>query len=133
MLPSPWWKAVLLIVLALFFVAAGVTHFTRTEFFVSIVPWSLPYPLAMVYISGVAEIAGGLGILLAPTRRLAGWGLIALLIAVYPANIQMAIEADQWAARGVTRAQLYGRLPLQLVLLLWAWWVTKPGAPREAA
>jgi uncharacterized membrane protein len=131
-LPRPWWKAILLILLAVFFVFAGVSHFTRTAFFVSIVPWWLPNPLAMVYISGVAEIAGGVGVLLPQTRRLAGWGLIALLIAVYPANVQMALETDKWAAAGTPPWALYFRLPLQFVALLWTWWVTKPVAPRAA-
>ena len=75
---------------ALFFVAVGVTHFTHPAFFLKIMPPALPAHLALVYLSGAFEILGGLGLLVPRTRRFAGWGLIALLIAVFPANLYMA-------------------------------------------
>lgn len=132
-MPESWPKRIVLALLAAFFVFAGVSHFTNTAFFVSIVPHWLPAPLAMVYVSGVAEILGGLGVLLPATRRLAGLGLIALLVAVYPANLQMALEAERWAASGTPRWVLYARLPLQFLFIAWTWWATRPASPGGEA
>jgi uncharacterized membrane protein len=128
-LPRNRLQAIALLLLAAFFVSAGVTHFTRTDLFLAIVPHYLPAPLALVYVSGVFEILGGLGVLWPPSRRLAGFCLIALLLAVYPANVQMALETERWAAQGVEPWQLYLRLPLQFVAIAWAWWATRPETP----
>jgi uncharacterized membrane protein len=125
-LPASWPKRISLFLLAAFFTSAGVGHFTNEAFFVRIVPPWLPYPLLMVQISGVAEIAGSVGILIPQLRRLAGWGLLALLIAVYPANIHMALHPEQFPE--MTQNALYFRLPLQLVAFAWVWWATKPDA-----
>jgi uncharacterized membrane protein len=127
-LPRRWPKRIALLLLGLFFVYAGVSHFTNPEQFVAIVPPWLPAPLALVYASGVFEILGGLGALPPRTRALAGWGLVALLVAVFPANVQMALDAERWMAQGIPPWALYVRLPLQLVLILWAWWATRPDA-----
>ena len=81
-------------------------------------PPALPAPLLLVYVSGVAEIAGGLGLLLPATRRWAGWGLVALLVAVFPANVYMALIHEQL---GISGWVAWGRLPLQLPLLWWVW------------
>jgi uncharacterized membrane protein len=132
-MPRSWPKRVALVLLSAFFVFAGVTHFTRPEFFVAIVPAWLPDPPMVVAVSGVFEILGGLGVLLPQTRRLAGWGLIALLVAVYPANVEMALRPEKWLAQGMTMAQLWGRLPFQFLFIAWAWWATKPGAPEADA
>jgi uncharacterized membrane protein len=131
-MPRSWPKRIALVLLAAFFVFAGVTHFTNPEFFIAIVPDWLPDPPLMVAVSGVFEILGGVGVLIPQTRRLAGWGLIALLIAVYPANVEMALHPDEWLAQGMTKAQLWGRLPLQFLFLAWAWWATKPDAATPA-
>jgi uncharacterized membrane protein len=104
---------------ALFFVAIGVTHFTGPDFFVTIVPPYLSAPLTLVYVSGFFEILGGLGLLLPSTRGMAGIGLIALLVAVYPANIHMAMNPADFS--DVPPAALYARLPLQFVFA-WAVW-----------
>jgi uncharacterized membrane protein len=109
-----------------------VLHFVRPDGFVAIVPEALPAKLALVYISGVAEIAGGLGLILPQTRRLAAWGLIALYIAVFPANINMAIHQLPLDGNIVPAWQLWARLPLQLVLIAWAYWYTRPD-PAPAA
>src|SRR5580698_6026039 len=87
-----------MVLTALFFVAAGTLHFLRPDPYVKIVPPFVPWALGMVYISGVAEIAGGVGILLPVVRRTAAWGLVALLIAVFPANIYMALDHVQATA-----------------------------------
>ena len=107
--------------LAIAFVAVGITHFTSPDFFVAIVPPYLPAPLALVYISGFFEILGGAGLLIPRLRRIAGWGLIALMIAVYPANIHMAMNPDQFPDLSPTA--LYIRLPIQFVMIAIVWWV----------
>jgi len=99
-------------------VGAGVLHFVRPAPFLRIVPPTLPAPGLLVLLSGVAEVAGGLGLLLPATRRAAGWGLLALLVAVFPANVYMvglasALHIPAWV--------LWARLPLQ-PLLMWAVW-----------
>lgn len=104
--------------LALLFVGAGVWHFVHPLTYQRIMPPWLPAPLLLVQVSGVFEILGGLGLLPQRTRRLASWGLIALLVAVFPANIYMAqihgqLHVPGWAA--------WGRLPLQALLIWWAW------------
>lgn len=107
-------------VLTVFMVAAGINHFASPAPYVGMVPAQLPAPLALVYVSGVAEILGGLGLILPATRRLAAWGLIALLIAVFPANLNMAMNHLPLGARHVPAWALWARLPLQLVFIWWA-------------
>jgi uncharacterized membrane protein len=104
-------------ILAVFFILAGANHFRAAGFYVRITPPILPHRLALVYISGIAEIAGGLGLLIPSLRRPAGWGLIALLIAVFPANIYMAVKPDRFADLHLPTWSLWLRLPLQLVLI----------------
>lgn len=110
--------------LAVVFVAAGVNHFVMPEVYVRIMPPYLPAPKALVYLSGAFEILGGLGVLPRATRAAAGWGLVALLIAVFPANLHMALHPEQFAS--VPAWALYARLPFQLVLIGWAYWATRP-------
>src|SRR6266571_1810570 len=88
------WRVAMRLALSLLFIAAGILHFVRPAFYVQIVPPFLPWPLALVYISGACEILGGCALLAAQTRRLAGYGLIALLVAVFPANIQMLMQPE---------------------------------------
>jgi uncharacterized membrane protein len=121
----------LLYVMGTLYVVAGVTHFLVPEAFAQIVPPALPFPLALAYLSGVAEIALGLGVLFDRTRTLAAWGLVALLVAVFPANVYMATSGVV-VTEGVSGtldpspAVRWGRLPLQVVLVAWAWWYTRP-------
>lgn len=123
-LPASRGRRIALFVLAAFFTFAGVGHFTNDAFFIAIVPPYLPYPAALVYISGVFEILGGVGILVPQTRRLAGYGLLALLAAVYPANIHMALHPELFP--DMTPGMLYARLPLQFVAAGLVWWATQP-------
>jgi uncharacterized membrane protein len=111
-------------VVSIFFVFVGITHFTSPDFFVSIVPPYLPAPLALVYVSGFFEILGGLGVLLPATRTLAGYGLLALLVAVYPANLHMAMNPGEFP--DIPPAALYARLPIQFVFAWVVWWATRP-------
>lgn len=116
-------EAILRVVLAVVMVGAGVKHFTDADLFVAMVPSWLPQPLWLVWISGVAEVAGGLGILVPAVRRAAGLGLIALYVAVFPANVNMALHDLPLGATHVPTWALWARLPLQGVLIAWAWWV----------
>ena len=115
-------KTTLRIVLALFLVGAGVNHFIRTGFYLRMMPPYVPFPLAIVQISGVAEIALGVLLLVPGWSAVAAWGLIALLVAVFPANVQMALHPDTFPE--FSSRALWLRLPLQAVLIAWAWWHT---------
>lgn len=123
-------KAALRWLLTVAMVGAGVNHFRAAAPYVAMMPDALPAHLALVYVSGVAEILGGLGLILPATRRAAAWGLIALLIAVFPANINMAINHIPLGDRALPTWALWGRLPLQAVLIAWAWWYTRPDRAR---
>ncbi len=96
------------------FVTAGALHFVIPRTYEAIVPPYLPAPRALVYASGVAEMAGGAG-LLTRRRRLAGWWLLATLAAVFPANVHMALHPEEFPRVPGGRAALYARLPFQLV------------------
>nr|WP_254837809.1 DoxX family protein [Natronomonas marina] len=123
-------KRPLLYVMSVGYVVAGVLHFVVPDLYVQIVPPVLPAPLALVYLSGVAEIAVGLGLLYPPTREYAAWGTVLLLLAVFPANVYMAtsgvvVEGVPGDGDPSTVAR-WARLPLQAVLVAWAWWYTRP-------
>jgi len=111
-------KLILRWLAAVAFIAAGANHFFMPEAYVSVIPSYLPWPLALSNISGAAEIIGGLGILIPKVRLAAGWGLIALLVAVFPANIDMAIHGF----RSTPGWLLWLRLPFQLVFIAWIYW-----------
>jgi uncharacterized membrane protein len=109
------------VIAGVLFIAAGAVHFIRPAMYEQIVPPQLGHAGVLVAISGIAEIAGGLGLMIPRTRRAAGLGLIALLVAVWPANIYMAIEADRFAAAAPAWV-LWARVPLQVVMI---WWVER--------
>lgn len=92
-------------------------------------PTFLPYPLELVYISGFFEILGGVGLLIPFVSRAAAWGLILLFIAVFPANINMAVNDIVIDGLPHNLVAYWLRLPLQGVLIAWAWWFTKPNLP----
>ena len=110
-----------------FFVFAGAMHFVIPRQYQAIVPDYLPAKRELVVASGVAEIAGGLGVMHPRTRRLAGWWSVATLIAVFPANLQMALHPDRYKVPG-GRIALYLRLPVQLLFIAWALASTRPRA-----
>lgn len=106
---------------------AGILHFAAADPFIRIVPGFLPFPAALVYISGAIEIALGILLLIPRTVPLAAWGLVALFIAVYPANINMAVNRIH--IEGLPDQSLWFhalRLPFQFVLIAWAYWYTRP-------
>ena len=122
-------KRPLLYVMGPLYVVAGVLHFVVPELYAQIIPPFLPAPLALVYLSGVAEIAVGIGVLIPRTRRYAAWATIALLIAIFPANVYMAtsmVVVDGIGGNDPSPLIRWGRLPLQGVLILWAYWYTDP-------
>jgi uncharacterized membrane protein len=118
-------KEKLRIVLAICIIVVGVMHFVVSDSFVKIVPDYLPYHLGLVYVSGFFEILGGIGILVPPVSQAAAWGLLMLFIAVFPANINMAVNAIDLPHIPDSSLLRWGRLPLQAVLIAWAWWYTR--------
>ncbi len=112
------------------YVVAGVLHFVVPELYVQIIPPVFPAALALVYLSGLAEIAVGIGLLVPRTRRHAAWATVALLVAIFPANVYMATHGV--VIKGVpgggdpSNVVRWGRLPVQAVLILWALWYTRP-------
>jgi uncharacterized membrane protein len=118
-------KTVFRWILTVFMVGAGVNHFVNPAPYLAMMPEVLPAKAALVAISGIAEILGGLGLILPSTRKLAAWGLIALLVAVFPANINMAMNGLPLGTTDIPTWALWARLPLQLVMIVWAWWFTR--------
>lgn len=114
-------------VTGLLFVLAGALHFVIPKFYLAIVPEWLPSPLALVYASGVFEIIGGAGLLIPAVRTAAAIGLILLLLAVFPANIEMVRLAHSRGASTVFLTALWLRLPLQPLLMWWVWRVSQSG------
>jgi len=122
-------KIVMKHLLAAVFILAGANHFRDPEFYLRIMPPYLPWPSALHLIAGGFEVMLGVMLLIRRFQRLAAWGLIALLIAVYPANIHMAMNPHLYPD---LPAVLYWiRLPFQVVLIAWAWWFTKNAETGE--
>jgi uncharacterized membrane protein len=109
------------ILLAVSMVVAGVMHFVAPAAYARIVPRSLPAPRALVLVSGVFEILGGIGLLLPYSRSFSAWGLIALLSAVFPANVNMAVNRIGFGRKPPAQWMLWARLPLQAALIVWAY------------
>jgi uncharacterized membrane protein len=113
------------LILSIFFIVAGAMHFVVPGIYVRIVPPHLPSPALIVLISGIAEIAGGLGLLFPLTRRAAAWGLVFLLLAVFPANIYMAVAHLPFSGVWGKSWLQWLRLPLQFPLIYWTWLYTR--------
>ena len=112
----------LVYVMGLFYVGAGFNHFWHPGFYKKMIEGFLPYPMAIIYISGAIEILLGILVCIPETRRLAAFGIILLLLAVFPANINMALNPKDW---NFSPLSLYLRLPLQIVLIYWAYLYTR--------
>ena len=115
-----------LAIAAIFYIGAGSLHFIKPEPYLRLMPPYIPWHLFMVRASGVFEILGGLGLLVPRTRRAAVWGLVALLIAVFPANIYMPTNPLEAGAASIAPAIRWGRLALQPLLIWWVLWCTRP-------
>lgn len=124
-------KTVLMWIMAGAYAFAGFNHLLNPDFYLAIMPPGLPSPDWLNLLAGLAEIILGVYLLEPRTRVFAAWGIIALLIAVFPANVYVALEnvgmPDGVPGTG-NPAMNYGRLPIQAVLLVWAWWYTRPDA-----
>jgi uncharacterized membrane protein len=126
-------KRILLWVMAAAYALAGFNHLVNPAFYVAIIPPGLPAPEWLNLLSGLAEIVLGVALLEPRTRVFAAWGIIALLIAVFPANLYVATQnlGPPDAAPGTGNAALnLARLPMQLLFVLWAWWYTRPDGAR---
>ncbi|WP_417737764.1 DoxX family protein [Rosistilla oblonga] len=114
--------------LAIFMIGAGTMHFVNPEFFLKIVPPYLPLHKELVLVSGVCEVLLGALLLIPRSSHLAAWGIVALLIAVFPANIYLFQNQDLMPASPLVH---FLRLPLQGVFVLWAYWHTRPAEKRS--
>lgn len=119
-------KENLRVVLAISIMVVGTLHFAVADPFVKIMPPYLPYHLELVYISGFFEILGGVGLLIPPVSRAAAWGLVLLFVAVFPANINMAVNSIDLSGVPDSDVFRWVRLPFQIPLIVWAWWYTQP-------
>ena len=115
-----WLRRGSLLLIAVFFTAAGLNHFRDPALYLAMMPTWLPWPHTLNLLVGVGEIAGGVGVLPRATRRAAGWGLLALLVAIFPANLRMlwtgfpGADLPMWV--------LWLRLPFQPLMMAWVWW-----------
>ena len=123
-LPVGWWRKIVLFGLAAFFINIGINHFVNPDFYLSIMPPAFPMHVEAVYVSGFFEVLGGVCVLIPRLRKIAGWGLVALLVAVYPANIYMAITPDAFPDFPVEL--IYVRLAYKFVIFYWAFSVPRP-------
>ncbi len=114
----------------LFFIGAGVFHFVRPAPYLAMMPPWLPRPGLLVVVSGLAEIAGGIGVLIGRFRRMAAWGLIALLVAIFPANLHVALHG--WPGTDFPRWVLWLRLPFQVLFIWLVYWCGLTAGTRRA-
>ncbi len=115
-------KIILKYVFALIFIAAGFNHFRNPEFYLRIMPPYLPFPSALHLLAGALEAIFGIMLLIPKYQKWGAWGLVLLLIAVFPANIHMALNNHLYNLPMIFH---YIRIPLQFVLIAWAWWYTR--------
>ena len=127
---APSLRGTFRVVLAVVMIGMGMLHLVQPDGFVKTVPHFLPAPLALVIVSGVFEILGGVGLLVPVARRPASLGLVALYFAVFPANLNMALNNVQPASHHVPVGLLWLRLPFQIVLIAWALWVGREDVVR---
>jgi uncharacterized membrane protein len=116
-------KAISKYVLGILFILAGLNHFLNPDLYMSIMPPYLPQHLFLVYLSGVFEVLLGVLVLIPRWTKLAAWGLVLLLIVIFPANLHMALNAQDFSF--IPAILLWLRLPFQVVLIAWAYWHTR--------
>jgi len=125
-----WLRLSLRWLLAAFFIVAGVNHFRTPGIYYGMMPAWVTWPEAANVVSGIAEILGGLGLFFPKTRRLAGWGLIALLIAVFPANLHVALQG-RMPGTDFSPTVLWLRLPFQVLFIALVWWLAVKRHPED--
>ena len=119
-------KRILLWVMAAFYIFGGLMHFARPDYYMPMMPPYLPWHAALIFLSGVAELGLGVAVLVPAFRSAAAWGIIVLLIAIFPANLHIALHnVPVFGAAEGAGILNWVRLPLQGVLILWAWWYTR--------
>lgn len=119
-------KQALLYVMVVFYVAAGVNHFVHPDVYMPMMPPYLPWHRALIFISGVAEVGLGIAMLVPTLRNIAAWGLILMLIAIFPANLHIALyDVPLFGNSEGFGVWNWVRLPFQGVLIAWAWWYTR--------
>lgn len=124
-------KTITMYLMGILYILAGINHFIVPEMYLKIMPPYLQWHKELVFLSGLIEIALGALLFLPQYRRIAAWGIILLLIAVFPANIYLAqTDGD---ALGISAAAAWGRLPIQALLILWAWWYTRADGTGKSA
>ena len=128
-LPSRWVHLVLLITLSLLFINIGIDHFVNPDFYRNIMPAYLPMHTEAIYISGFFEILGGVAILFPKLRSMAGWGLVLLLIVVFPVNIHMAVNPNLFP--DIPLSFLYIRLVLQFIIIYWTYFATQLSPQKD--
>lgn len=128
-LPSSWVHLVLLIALSLLFINIGIDHFVNPDFYRNIMPAYLPMHTEAIYISGFFEILGGVAILFPKLRSMAGWGLVLLLIVVFPVNIHMAVNPNLFS--DIPLSFLYIRLVLQFIIIYWTYFATQLSPQKD--
>ena len=116
-------KLITIYLMSLFYISIGIKHFINMDWFMRIMPPYLPYHKELIYLSGTFEILLGIMLVFKRTRFLAGWGLILLLIAVFPANIYLA--QTNGAAMNISPTIAWGRLPFQAIFIALAYWHSK--------
>lgn len=124
-------KTISMYIMGILYILAGVNHFMMPEVYIKIMPPYLGWHKELVFFSGLIEIVLGALLFLPPYRRIAAWGIILLLIAVFPANIYLAQTNGE--VLGISAAAAWGRLPIQALLILWAWWYTRPDGANKTA
>jgi uncharacterized membrane protein len=117
-------------IIAVFFIGAGANHFREPAMYLAMMPPVLPWPTGLNFISGAAEMLGGIGLMVTTWRRLAGVGLILLLVAVFPANLYAALQG-RMVGFNFSPLVLWLRLPFQFVFIAWVWWVAL-STPRDS-
>ena len=125
-------KTILLWTMGIFYVVAGVMHFARPDFYVPMMPAYLPAHVPLIYLSGLAELLLGVAVLVPAIRSPAAWGIILLLIAIFPANVHIALHnVPVFGAKEGAGVWNFVRLPVQGLLMAWAWWYTGPSEPAS--
>ena len=119
-------KRVLLWVMGAFYILSGLNHFVSADAYIAIMPDYLPWHSQLVFLSGLGEVGLGIAVLIPATRVAAAWGIIVLLIAIFPANLYVAMNDLPYVGDEPNTLVNWLRLPLQLVLIAWAYWYTRP-------
>ena len=121
-------KRVLLWIMGIFYIVAGIAHFANPDVYLPMMPPYLPWHLALIYLSGLAELVLGAAVLVEPLRPIAAWGIILLLIAIFPANLHIAMNnVPLFGATEGAGVWNWIRLPFQAVLMAWACWYADRG------